>query len=181
LAEFLDKQANGYEPPKLQRKALVQGHCHHKAIMRMNSEENILTKMGLDHEMPDFGCCGMGGSFGFERGEQYEASVKIGERELLPAIRNTPAETLVIADGFICREQISQRTDRHALHLAQVMQMALHEKSGDPPRAYPERDYLTRPANHRLPAALLLSSGLLLAGWLIGKSKTINKALEEHE
>jgi Fe-S oxidoreductase len=71
FGEFLHTQAAGYEPPKLQGKAIVHGHCHHKAIMRLDSEESILNQMGLDFQMPDFGCCGMGGSFGFERGEQY--------------------------------------------------------------------------------------------------------------
>jgi Fe-S oxidoreductase len=171
LGEFLHKKAEGYEPPRLSRKVILHGHCHHKAIMRMDSEEAILEKMGLDYEMPDFGCCGMGGSFGFEKGERYDASVKIGERMLLPAVRNASPEVLLVADGFICREQISQRTDRHALHLAQVIQMALHAKPGQPPRPYPERGYLTRPADHKVPAALLLSSGLLLAGWLLRKSR----------
>ncbi|HEY3476496.1 MAG TPA: FAD-binding and (Fe-S)-binding domain-containing protein [Anaerolineales bacterium] len=171
LAEFLHKQAARYEPPKLPHKAIIHGHCHHKAIMRMDPEAALLDKMGLDYEIPDFGCCGMGGSFGFERGERYETSVKIGEQSLLPAVRNASPETLLVADGFICREQISQRTDRYALHLAQVIQMALHAESAQIPKAYPELGYLTRPADYKLSAAILLGSGLFLAGSLLRKIK----------
>jgi Fe-S oxidoreductase len=67
----------------------------------------------------------MAGAFGFERGEHYELSMKIGERFLLPAIRSAAEDTLLIADGFSCREQISQSTGRRALHLAQVLDAAL--------------------------------------------------------
>jgi hypothetical protein len=137
----------------------------------MDSEESVLEKMGLDFEMPDFGCCGMGGSFGYEKGERYDVSTKIGERMLLPAVRKASPETLMIADGFICREQIAQGTDRHALHLAQVIQMGLHAESDQSPQAYPERSYLTRAADYRLSAAILLGAGMLLAGSLIRKIK----------
>ena len=70
----------------------------------------------------------MAGSFGFEH-DKYEVSAAIGELELLPAVRNAPADWLIIADGFSCREQIAQGTRRHALHLAEVLQMALHPQS----------------------------------------------------
>ena len=66
----------------------------------------------------------MAGSFGFEE-EKYDVSMAIGELELLPAVRQAPADSLIIADGFSCREQIAQGTDRHALHLAEVIAMAL--------------------------------------------------------
>ena len=66
----------------------------------------------------------MAGSFGFHD-EHYEISAAIGELELLPAVRSAPDDWLIIADGFSCREQIAQGTDRHALHLAEVLQMAL--------------------------------------------------------
>jgi hypothetical protein len=66
----------------------------------------------------------MAGSFGFEH-DKYEISAAIGELELLPAVRKAPADWLIIADGFSCREQIRQGTGRHALHLAEVLQMAL--------------------------------------------------------
>jgi hypothetical protein len=67
----------------------------------------------------------MAGAFGFERGEHYELSIQIGERALLPAVRAADADALVIADGFSCREQISQTTGRRPLHLAEVLEMTL--------------------------------------------------------
>jgi Fe-S oxidoreductase len=83
--------------------------------------------MGLDVELPDAGCCGMAGSFGYEAGERYRVSMAAGERVLLPAVRSAPPDTLVLADGFSCRSQIASGTDRTALHLAQVLALAIHE------------------------------------------------------
>jgi Fe-S oxidoreductase len=126
LSEFLMQKAPDYQLPRLARKALVQGHCHQKAVMGMDAEKEILLKLGLDVALPDTGCCGMAGSFGFEK-EHYDISIQCGERALLPAVRNAPDETLIIADGFSCQEQIAQTTGRQPLHLAQVLQMALRE------------------------------------------------------
>jgi FAD/FMN-containing dehydrogenase/Fe-S oxidoreductase len=137
LSEFLEKKAKNFSLPKLARKAVVHGHCHHKSVMRMTDEEAVLRKMGIDFETPAPGCCGMAGAFGFEK-EKYDVSVAIGELELLPAVRKAPAESLIIADGFSCREQVAQCTNRHALHLAEVIQMAAH--AGPPADShYPER------------------------------------------
>src|SRR5262249_45157250 len=108
------------------RRALVHGHCHHKAIMKFDAEEHALAAMGLDVQTPDSGCCGMAGSFGFEQ-DHYNISMKVGELVLLPEVRRAAAETLIVADGFSCREQIAQATDRKALHLAEVVDMALQE------------------------------------------------------
>lgn len=113
-------------PPKLQRKALIHGHCHHKAIMKFNDEERVLERLGLDFEILDSGCCGMAGAFGFER-KHYDVSIAAGERVLLPAVRQADPETLILADGFSCRELIAQTTNRRALHLAEVLQMAMRE------------------------------------------------------
>jgi Fe-S oxidoreductase len=140
LAEFLEKKADGYQPPRLNRKAILHGHCHQKALVKMKNDEQLFTKMGLDFEQLDSGCCGMAGSFGFEK-EHYDVSLAVGELVLLPKVRDTDKETLVIADGFSCREQIQQTTDRHALHTAQVLQMALHDEGRELPRVYPERAY----------------------------------------
>jgi Fe-S oxidoreductase len=123
LSEFLEKKAQHFQLPKLARKALVHGHCHHKSIMRMTDEESVLRTMGIDFQMPAPGCCGMAGSFGFET-DKYKTSIAIGELELLPAVRKAAPDCLVIADGFSCREQIAQCTNRHALHLAEVIHMA---------------------------------------------------------
>lgn len=125
LGEFLSKQ-EGYSPPELKRKALVHVHCNHHAVMGIQGEQKILSAMGLDYEVLDSGCCGMAGPFGFEK-DHYELSLRIGERVLLPAVREADFDTLIIADGYSCREQIAQTTDRRALHLAQVLEIALRE------------------------------------------------------
>lgn len=141
LSEFLEKKATHFQVPQLHRKALVHGHCHHKAIMKIVDEENVLKKMGLDFEMPDSGCCGMAGAFGFEK-DHYDVSIQVGERVLLPAVCNADKDTLIITNGFSCREQIAQTTDRQALHLAQVLQMAMHQDQDGQTLAYPNKKYL---------------------------------------
>lgn len=144
LSEFLEKQAKHYQLPQLHRQALVHGHCHHKAIMQLTDEEALLTRLGLDFQVLDSGCCGMAGSFGFEK-DHYDVSLKVGERVLLPAVREADKQTLIIADGFSCREQIEQMTDRQALHIAQVLQMALHNGKHEQEEAYPEAAYREHP------------------------------------
>ncbi len=143
LSEFLQKFAPDFELPRLERSAIVHGHCHHKSIMKMTDEEAVLSRMGIHFQAPAPGCCGMAGSFGFEK-DKYEVSIAVGELELLPAVRRAPADCLVIADGFSCREQIAQCTDRHALHLAEVIQMALRKEPGEPGDAFPEREIVRR-------------------------------------
>ena len=128
LSEFIQHAGDSFEIPRLQKKAIVQGHCHHKAIMKFEPEEHVLQKMGLDFEHLDSGCCGMAGAFGFER-KHYEISMRVGERVLLPRVRDASDDTLIIADGFSCREQIAQATGRKALHLAEVLQMAMRSAS----------------------------------------------------
>ena len=91
--------------------------------MKMNHEEALLRKMGADLQSIDSGCCGMAGPFGFEK-DKYAISQAVGERVLLPAVRQTSAETLIVSDGFSCREQIRQATGRRALHLAEALQLA---------------------------------------------------------
>jgi len=138
LSEFLEQKLTpGATLPQLNRRALLHGHCHHKSIMRMTAEESLLRRLGVDFTSPAPGCCGMAGSFGFHA-EHYAISQTIGEMELLPAVRQAPADCLIIADGFSCREQIAQSTTRHALHVAEVLQMALHPSALDKDDPYPE-------------------------------------------
>jgi Fe-S oxidoreductase len=138
LSEFLDqKLIPGATLPQLNRKALLHGHCHHKSLMKMTSEESLLRRLGIDFTAPAPGCCGMAGSFGFHA-EHYGISQAIGELELLPAVREAGADCLIIADGFSCREQIAQNTSRRALHLAEVLQMALQPSALDKDDPYPE-------------------------------------------
>ncbi len=126
LAEFLEQRAGDWhwKIPKLHRRALVQSHCHHQAVMRFEADMAVLDKLGLEVEKPDSGCCGMAGSFGYEAGERYDVSRKCAERVILPKVREAPSDTLILADGFSCREQIGQGTQRQAIHLAQVLRMA---------------------------------------------------------
>src|SRR5204862_1942638 len=99
LAEFLKEKASDWEPPTLQRRAIVQGHCHHKSIMKMDADEELLSKMALEAEALDSGCCGVAGNFGFERGH-HDVSVACAERVLMPRVRGAGADTLILADGF---------------------------------------------------------------------------------
>jgi Fe-S oxidoreductase len=127
LAEFLERE--GYEPPKLEHTAIVHGHCHHKSLLKMTDVEQLLARVGLDFETLDSGCCGLAGSFGYEA-EHYRISMQIGERVLLPAVRAAPPDAFIVADGFSCREQIAHATGRRALHLAEVLQLALRDGTG---------------------------------------------------
>jgi FAD/FMN-containing dehydrogenase/Fe-S oxidoreductase len=124
LSEFLHLYAKDYKFKQLNKKALVQGHCHHKSIINFEREKEILKRLGLDFQILDAGCCGMAGSFGFEK-DHYDVSMKAAERALLPAIRNASPDTLIIANGFSCREQIVQATGREVYHLSQILKMAL--------------------------------------------------------
>jgi FAD/FMN-containing dehydrogenase/Fe-S oxidoreductase len=173
LGEFL--QRVGYQPPRLERRAVVHGHCHHKAVMGLGADVSLLKHMGLDYTILDDGCCGMAGAFGFET-DHYDISIKCGERALLPRVREAAKDTLIITDGFSCRTQIAQTTDRRALHLAQILEMALREVGHGPAGAYPETRYpdaLGRSANRRHVAArtaAVLGAGVVgiaLAGRLL--------------
>ena len=152
LAEYLDAHADGYDIPKMDGHALVHGHCHQKAIMGLEADKHIYDKMGLQITIPDSGCCGMAGAFGYENsGGHYETSLAVGERVLLPDVRKQADSTLIVTDGFSCREQILQDTDRIALHTAQVLQMAIrHREGGDiPDGERPECDLIeTRHTGH---------------------------------
>ena len=156
LGEFL--ASSGYEPPRLNRRALVQVHCHHGAVLGHGSDRALLEQMGLQVEVPDSGCCGMAGSFGFERGQRYQVSQACGERVILPAVRDAPPDTLIIADGFSCREQIAQATKRRPVHLAQVLALAAQDP---PPGLFPERSCWQEPPRSDL---LLAAAGLAAAG-----------------
>jgi FAD/FMN-containing dehydrogenase/Fe-S oxidoreductase len=137
LSEFLEIHAKDFPLPRLDRKALLHGHCHQKSLMKMTAEEAVLRRLGVDFQSPAPGCCGMAGSFGFEA-DKYDISIAIGELELMPAVRQAPADWLIIADGFSCREQIAQGSPRHALHLAEVVQMALNNNGSTGSYPYPE-------------------------------------------
>ena len=127
LSEFLSRHAADWPLPRLDRAALVQPHCHHHAVMGFETEKQLLQHMGLDVTVPDAGCCGMAGSFGYEAGERYRVSMAAGERKLLPEVRAADERTLIVADGFSCRGQIATGTTRRGLHLAEVLAMAIRD------------------------------------------------------
>ncbi len=124
LSEFLVERLERYQPPRLERKALVHIHCHHKSALGTSAEMELLSRLGLDYEVLDSGCCGLAGAFGFERGK-YDVSMAVGERVLLPAVRKADRETLLVTNGFSCRTQIEHATGRRAHHLAEVLALAL--------------------------------------------------------
>lgn len=120
LSEFLLRKAPHYRPPARTGNFVVQAHCHHQSLMKMTDEIQLLTATGANVRLLDSGCCGMAGPFGFER-DKFDVSQQLAERALLPAVRSADSETVLIADGFSCREQIAQNSNRRGLHLAEVL------------------------------------------------------------
>ena len=131
LDEFLAREAPYFIPPSVNGRAIVHGHCHQKAIAGLDGETKLLSRIeGLNLDVLDAGCCGMAGAFGYDR-ENYEVSAAIGERVLMPRLRESSPDSIVIADGFSCRSQIRHFCpDRRPLHLAQVL-AGLSRESGD--------------------------------------------------
>ena len=155
LSEYLERV--DFQYPTLARRALVHGHCHQKAVLSMDAESSALKKTGLDIEVLDSGCCGMAGSFGFER-DHFDVSMKVGNRVLLPAVEQAPRDVLVIADGFSCRTQIAQATGRRGLHLADVLEMAFTEGPRGPAGDLPERGYIPDHTSDRLPTPWVVAA-----------------------
>jgi Fe-S oxidoreductase len=168
-------------PPSLEGDALLWGHCHHRATGGIDPERKLLEQMGISVNSLKGGCCGLAGSWGFEKGK-YDISLDCGEQALLPAVRSADAGTLIVADGFSCKTQIEQAdTGRRALHVAQVMKLAREQGSGDVgsrPEQTPEQalDGQRPPASTArkaarigLPAAAALgaSAAALLTRWLL--------------
>ena len=130
LEEFLDReQAAGRLQVHLRSlpatEVLLHGHCHQKAFDAVRPIERVLALVpGLAVRLVESSCCGMAGAFGYEA-EHYETSMAMGELALLPAVRKAGAATLVVADGTSCRHQIADGAGRRALHVAEVLAMAL--------------------------------------------------------
>jgi Fe-S oxidoreductase len=132
LDELLVRRPAREGAPRLDRRAIVHGHCHQKSVLGMQAHGEVLARAGVEFDLPDTGCCGMAGSFGFER-SKYDVSMACAERVLLPTLRAAPDDTLVIADGFSCREQVEQAMGGRPLHLAQVLDLALSAARTTPP------------------------------------------------
>ena len=124
LSQFLQKYAPDYPSSKSSIRVLLHGHCHQKALLKMDHEEALLRKLGAEVQTLDSGCCGMAGPFGFQK-DKFEVSQAVAERVLLPAVRRAAQDTLIVTDGFSCREQILQGTGRRAMHVAEVLRLSL--------------------------------------------------------
>jgi FAD/FMN-containing dehydrogenase/Fe-S oxidoreductase len=104
---------------------LVQGHCHQRSLVGMSAALRLLQRIpGAEVVDLDAGCCGMAGSFGYEK-EHYEVSRLVGEQRLFPAMRSEP-QTAIVAAGFSCRLQVTHFTGRRAVHPAQVIAQLLN-------------------------------------------------------
>ena len=174
LGEFLAKHADALPPMALPHTAIVHGHCHQKALFGLDDDLRVLERAGVRYEVVDSGCCGMAGSFGFEE-DHYGISQAIGERRLLPRVRTAGAGSVIVANGFSCREQIAQGTDRVAMHLADLL-AAARRQPNDVSGSVVERSQVGDYSNERLPlskvaAVLLLVTGTVLA---IYNSKSFN-------
>jgi Fe-S oxidoreductase len=109
----------------MKKEALLHGHCHQKAFDAMPAVQKVLGLVpGLKTTVVETSCCGMAGSFGYEA-EHYDVSMKMAELTLLPTIRSSSKETLVVADGTSCRHQIAHGAAREAVHVARVLAEAL--------------------------------------------------------
>jgi FAD/FMN-containing dehydrogenase/Fe-S oxidoreductase len=106
------------------RRALLHGHCHQKALVGTAATVQALQWAGFDVTEVDSGCCGMAGSFGFEK-EHYDISVTLGNRRLVPAVKAAPEDTEIVAPGISCRQQIAHLAERRAKHPAEVLRAAL--------------------------------------------------------
>jgi FAD/FMN-containing dehydrogenase/Fe-S oxidoreductase len=118
LAELLTSTEHWCPPNLSGTVAVVQPHCHHRAVLGFDADGEILRRAGVMPQIVD-GCCGLAGNFGAERGH-YDISVAVAEDNLLPAVRENP-RAVVLADGFSCRTQLHQLAARHGLHLAELL------------------------------------------------------------
>ena len=123
VTEFLSNETH-LPWPSISGRAIVHMHCHHKAVLDSAADPATLRRIGLETHVLDSGCCGMAGSFGFER-DHYDVSLAIGERVLLPAVRAAHHDDFIVADGFSCREQIVQTTGRQAVHPIELVARAM--------------------------------------------------------
>lgn len=125
LAQYLEEYAPDWRPPRLDRPAVGQTHCHQHAVLGDAAERRLRERAGLTGELSG-GCCGLAGNFGFERGH-WEVSAACAEESLLPSVRAAEPGTAVLADGFSCRTQLEQLGGVRARHLAEVLAEGLGE------------------------------------------------------
>jgi Fe-S oxidoreductase len=166
FGEFLEEHE--VPLPRLEREALLWGHCHHQATGGIGSEQQVLRRMGVRVEQVTGGCCGLAGSWGFEAGH-HDISMACGEQALLPAVRAASDDTVIVADGFSCKTQIAQAgTGRGALHVAQVIKMAREHGVDGYRQGKPEEPYYEvrpqPPAGRRARRLAVAAGGAVVAG-----------------
>jgi len=126
MEEFLSRELEkglelGLANEKIKnQKVLIHGHCHQKAISSMVPTKKILKAAGYDAQLIPSGCCGMAGSFGYEK-EHFEVSMKVGELVLFPSVRKADKKTIILASGTSCRHQILDGTGKVARHLVELL------------------------------------------------------------
>ena len=131
--EFVAREldAGRWSPPlrSLGKRAVVHGHCHQKAFGAMPAVVRALGAIpGLEASVIESSCCGMAGMFGYEA-EHYDVSMRMAERDVLPAVRAAGADALVVTDGMSCKHQIAHGAGRRSLHVAEVYAAALEEET----------------------------------------------------
>jgi FAD/FMN-containing dehydrogenase/Fe-S oxidoreductase len=131
LGDFLLRQ--GYRPPPYAANITIHTHCHQRSLFNSGADQALLSRMGATCTVLDSGCCGMAGSFGFHP-DHVGISRAVAELALFPALRQRPPDTIVLTNGFSCREQMHQGLGIEALHLAQVLRAALRQ---DAAKAHP--------------------------------------------
>ncbi|WP_395369885.1 FAD-binding and (Fe-S)-binding domain-containing protein [Streptomyces tubercidicus] len=119
FAQALEELAPDWQPPRIDRPIAGQTHCHQHAVLGDAPDRRLRERAGLTGSLTG-GCCGLAGNFGFERGH-YDVSVACAEDQLLPAVRESTDDTEILADGFSCRTQLDQLSDRRGRHLAEVL------------------------------------------------------------
>ncbi|HEY0639441.1 MAG TPA: FAD-linked oxidase C-terminal domain-containing protein, partial [Pseudonocardiaceae bacterium] len=120
LAELLTRRAPDWQPRPVRRRAVVQTHCHQHSVLGATADAALLARAGVEVVARPSGCCGLAGSFGYQRGHE-EISRALAERSLLPSIRSAGHDAVLLADGFSCRLQARQLSDATPLHLAQIL------------------------------------------------------------
>ncbi|MFC9845865.1 FAD-linked oxidase C-terminal domain-containing protein [Streptomyces sp. NPDC060223] len=128
FAEALERHAPHWTPPRLDRPAAGQTHCHQHAVLGDAADRRLRETAGLTGPLAG-GCCGLAGNFGFEKGH-YDVSTACAEEQLLPAVRAATDDTVILADGFSCRTQLEQLAGRRGRHLAEVLAEGLEEGLG---------------------------------------------------
>jgi Fe-S oxidoreductase len=132
LEEFVMREVNAgrlkFKANANGKKVLLHGHCHQKALVGSAPTVAMLKAAGYEVSEVDSGCCGMAGSFGFEK-EHYDLSTKIGNRRLAPAVKAASDDVEIVAPGISCRQQIDHLAGRHAKHPAELIWEVLSPES----------------------------------------------------